>query len=352
MDGWDDTENWEIPNNHLPKTKISIVIAARNEEKHIASCLQSILQNSYPKDLYEVIVVDDHSTDDTSEIVQKFTDAHISLLSLNEGKGKKKALEEGIRHASGTLIACTDADCEVPQGWLKSFISYYEMKHVKCIAGPIRYKTNKSVLQRFQFLDALNNMCVTANGILKKQYYMANGANLFFTKEVFDEVGGYRNNAQLASGDDMFLIQEIASRYPNQVHFLKSKEAVVSTQPETSLHALKLQRTRWATKSKAYTNKNIMKIQAFVFGFVVLIIINLAFSPFGSSLSLFGFLIALFIKWTMDYLYLSKLADFFGNRKPLKSFFSASLGFIAYILFAGWKALRPSNYVWKGRKTY
>jgi len=351
MDGWDDTVEWEIPKYYSPVTKVSIVIAARNEEKSIGQCLESILNCDYPNHLFEIIVVNDHSEDGTVDLINSFDNPNIRIINLDTSHGKKGALDEGIKLATGELIGCTDADCIVPKDWILSFVSYYKANHSKCMAGPISYNSGRSLIQRFQFLDTLNNMCVTANGIKKKSYYMANGANLFFSKSVFEEVGGHSRESKFASGDDMFLIQQIANNYPNGISFLKSKSAIVKTEPENTLADLISQRSRWATKSKAYTNKNIMKIQGFVFTFVLLIILNLILSPFGSGLCLFGFLFALFIKWTIDYLYLSKLADYFEDRDPLKSFFGASLGFFIYILFAGWKALSPSTYEWKGRKT-
>lgn len=351
MDGWDDTPESETPTDYIPKTKVSVIIAARNEQNTIGHCLESIIKCGYPKELLEIIVINDHSEDLTMEVVKGFQNPNILLINLVGESGKKSALKKGIRQATGSLIACTDADSVVPEGWLRSFVYFYEINNSKCIAGPIAYTCDKTALQRFQYLDALNNMCVTANGIIRKSYFMANGANLFFTKSVYEEVGGYKNNSNYASGDDMFLIQEIANKYPMGVSYLKSKEATVRTKPEVTLEELKNQRIRWATKSKSYTNKNIIRIQGFVFSFVVLILLNLMLSPFGTGLSLFGFLFALFIKWTVDYLYLSKLSDFFENRDPLKSFFAASFGFLFYILFAGWKAIRPTKYKWKGRET-
>lgn len=350
-EGWDKTMDWEIPNNFLPTTKVSIVIAARNEEKSIDKCLKSILKSNYPTKLYEIIVVNDHSEDETVSKVKTFESENVRLLNLDIGKGKKSALEAGIEVASGELIVCTDADCIVPKDWLMTIVSFFEHNHPKCIAAPIAYKYDGSLLQRFQYLDALNNMCVTANGIKKKSYFMANGANLIFTKSIFNEIGGYNEKQQYASGDDMFLIQKIAKRYPDAVSFLKSDKATVSTLPETSLVGFLNQRARWATKSKAYTNKNIMKIQGFVFSFVLLIFTNLLFGLLGSRISFFGLLIAVLLKLAIDYLYLSKMAVFFKDRTPLKSFFGTSLAFLIYILFAGWKAIWPSSYKWKGRIT-
>lgn len=351
MDGWDDTEEWEVPPTYNPNTKVSIIIAARNEEESITRCLESIMDCEYPDHLYEIIVVNDHSEDNTEKIVLSFDHGNIKLINLENSVGKKHALEVGIGRASGDLIGCTDADCLVPKGWILNFANLYEAKQSKCIAGPISYHSDRSLIQRFQFLDALNNMCVTANGIRKKSYYMANGANLFFDKTVFEEIGGHRRELKFASGDDMFLIQNIANKYPDGISFLKSKNAIVKTEPESTLNALINQRTRWATKSKAYSNNNIIKIQGFVFVFVLMIILNLVLSLFGFELCLFGFLFAIFIKWTIDYLYLSKLSDYFEDREPIKSFFGASIGFVVYILFAGWKALSPTTYEWKGRIT-
>lgn len=351
MDGWDETEEWITPTEFIPSTKVSVIIAARNEEDAIQQCVLSILNCDYPPELLEIFVINDHSEDSTAEKVLALNHSSVKLINLNESTGKKNALAMGIENASGSVIALTDADCLVPTLWLKSIISYYETFEPKCIAGPISYLHDKTLLQRFQYLDAINNMCVTANGIRRGTYHMANGANLIFQKSAFGEVGGYTTNTNYASGDDMFLIQQISKKYPSKVSFIKSKDAIVLTQPETSLSELKMQRTRWATKSKGYQDKGIIKIQGFVFLFVITLLINLLYSPIGSGLSLFGFLFALFIKWTIDYLYLSKLAQFFGHRKPLKSFFGASIAFIFYILFAGWKAMTGKSYTWKGRET-
>lgn len=351
MDGWDETEEWEIPQNYFPKTKISVVVAARNEEDFIGQCIESILQCNYPKELLEIIIVNDHSEDKTTEVINSFKSQDVTLINLQDTFGKKNALQKGISQANGEIIACTDADCIVPKDWLISFASYFEEYQHHCVAGLISYKHNKSVLQRFQYLDSINNMCVTANGIKRKSYFMANGANFFFKKSIFFEIGGYQTNKEFASGDDMFLIQKIAERYPNKISFLKSKNAIVQTKPEITFKDLIKQRIRWSSKSKAYSNKNIYKIQGFVFFFVLLILLNFIFSPIGSGLSLFGFIFALFIKWTLDFLYLLKLSDYFGDRTPLKSFFSTSMVFILYILFAGWNALIPTTYKWKGRET-
>lgn len=349
--GWDSVNEWRIPQDYKADTKVSILIAARNEEKNIKACIDSVLACSYPKELLEIIVINDHSEDATLNIISQYNFPYFKIISLKESIGKKKAIERGVELASGQLIASTDGDCIVPKQWINSAVSLYQAKSPKFIAGPVMYIHNNSLIQRFQYLDAINNMAVTANGIARKTYYMANGANLFYTKNAFQEVGGFDQNAQFASGDDMFLIQEIASKHPEHIMFLRSKEAIVQTLPEKTWNNLINQRTRWSTKSKAYKNKAIIRIQGFVFIFVCLLFISLIIGQKNHGMAFLGFLIALAIKWATDFYYLSRLANFFGDKTPLKSFFGASLAFLIYILYAGFRALFPKAYVWKGRKT-
>lgn len=349
--GWHKTPEYELPQDYTPTKFISVVIAARNEEQYIGKCIESILNCHYPKELYEIIVVNDHSEDNTEAIIKRYTTKNVHFINLTDEKGKKAALEKAISTAKGELIACTDADCLVPQNWLLLFESHFEFTKSKSIAGPISYIHDDSMIQNFQFIDGLNNMSVTANGITRKIYHMANGANFWFTKEVFNEVGGYLNKDQFASGDDMFLIQEISNLYPDKITFLKSKQAIVKTHPEFTFNNLVQQRERWASKSKGYTNKNILWIQGFVFSFALLILISLAISHLGSAIGTVILLYVLIVKISVDYLYLSKISSFFGFKIPMVTFMVLSLIYLVYITYIGFKSLNPTAYSWKGRTT-
>ena len=107
---------YEAPNKNLnPKTKISIIIPSRNEEQNIKACLNSIVNQSYPKHLFEVLVVDDFSTDNTAPIILDYTSQNVKLISLknfvSDGEinaYKKKAIEIAIQHSTGDLIVTTD----------------------------------------------------------------------------------------------------------------------------------------------------------------------------------------------------------------------------------------------------
>ncbi len=350
LTGWERTPEWIIPKRHIPSTFTSIIIAARNEEKTIEKCINSILKSDFPTDLYEIIVVNDASTDNTSTILTQISSSRLRIINSEQNIGKKGALSLGIEKSKGDLIITTDADCESGHQWLLSIVSYYENSKARLIAAPVQYEIDKSLIQRFQYIDCINNMAVTANGILSNAYFMANGANLVYEKSLFMELGGFQRSEKIASGDDMFMIQEAAKLDPKSIRFLKSKEAIVYTQAEDSLGGLIQQRKRWATKTKFYSDKRIMKIQGYVFFFVMLLLFNLGLSFFGTGLSFFGFLFGLFIKLSIDYMYLAKLQEYFKSKDVLKSFLPASLMFMVYIVIAAWWALFPSRYKWKNRK--
>ena len=345
--GWDNTPIWETPKSFNPQTKISVIIAARNEEQFIHQCVESILANDYPSEFFEMIIVDDGSTDNTVAKVKSIESSNIKVISNSNNPGKKGALHFGISNVSGDLIITTDADSIVTPDWINSIVSLHELSKADLISGPIKYIHDKSLIQRFQYIDGINNMAVTANGIKKGEYYLANGANIAYTKELYNEIGGFEDD-NIASGDDTYLIQS-AAKLGKNIRFIKSKEAFVATHPVHSYSSLKNQRKRWATKTKSYPDKRIMRIQGYVFFFVLLLVMNLCFSLFGTGLSLFSFLFGLFIKLVFDYMYLKKLNEYFESEDALKSFLPASFLFLGYILIAGWWALFPSKYEWKER---
>jgi len=347
---WVKTKEWKTLSSYKPSTEISVIVAARNESAHIKRCIESILDNTYDTSLFEIIVIDDHSTDNTSNILKNITSDNLTILQAN-GKGKKEAISQGIKASSGQLILCTDADCTVGKKWLQTYSSYYEHHKARLITGPIRYNCRNSSIHFFQYLDGINNMAVTASGIYSEKYQMANGANMAFEKSLFEEINGFENNAHLASGDDMFLAQEAAKRDISNIGFLKSKDAIVNTEPENNWSDLLKQRKRWATKTTEYSSKRIALIQGYVFAFTLLILLNLTLLLCGKHTFAYSLITALSIKWIVDFIYLYRLSHFFGNKKPLKAFFSCSLLFLVYIVIAGYWALFPSKYEWKERKT-
>ena len=330
----------------------SIIIAARNESENIIQCIQSILDNEIPENLYEIIIIDDHSTDDMLTIVQNFQNDNIRIIKQKEGVyGKKAALTLGISLAKFPIIICTDADSSVGKNWIETHTLAYQDHIVKFNTGIVLPEMNETILSKFQWLDFAATMAITANGIYRQSYFLANGANLSYQKHTFDQVKGFENNENLASGDDVFLANKIAAQYPESVSFLKSKNAIVHTKAEPNWSSFFAQRKRWATKSMQSGNSKVIHIQSFVFFFSVVLMVGLILSITAFHQALPAVLLALTLKMLTDYLFIDQLAIYFDNKKVMRSFIPCFFIYFGHIIISGYFALFPSDYSWKERWT-
>ncbi|WP_235297241.1 glycosyltransferase [Portibacter marinus] len=341
---WQEIDEWHFSPNFLPDTKVTVIVPFRNETEHLGPCLHSILLSNYPKKYLEIIAVNDHSTDDSISKVP--TD--VQLIDA-EGFGKKSAIASGVRASNGHLIVTTDADCTVGRNWLKEIVSYYEYTSKKFIAGSVALEGKKNVLEYFQIMDTCGTMGFHAAGIHNKTYFLANGANLIFEKDLFDDLKPYENNQDLASGDDIFFINSVAKADPEVIGFLKSKDSVVSTTTVKSWTDLWKQRKRWATKTHRFSYGLYKWMTACIWILSISIIINAILIPFTNGLSLFVMLTQLLIKGIMDYLYLQNMCHYFGKEKTLKYFIPAFFIQTIYIAVAGLFTFTKGNYEWKGR---
>lgn len=330
--------------------RISVVVSARNESKNIHHCIQSILNGTYSKEHFEVIIVDDHSEDGTPEVIEKSFGEKVQLIRQQSGKaGKKAALSAGIAAAKGDLIAVTDADTVVPSQWLSFINSAFANQKIQMVTGPVMPRMEDSAIHRFQCLDFAATMGVTAAGLHTGRLALANGANMAFRKSFFHEVGGFESNRDIASGDDIFLMQKALINDPERVLFLKSAEAVAVTAPEYSWNSLIHQRRRWAGKTRFYINHNMTVVQTIVFCFTLgIFVVALAGLMTDFRLLMLALAMAM-IKLYTDYHYLSGMTHYFGYQKAMKYFVLSFLIYGAHILISGWFALVPTSTLWKGR---
>ncbi len=347
---------------HNPELPIiSVIVPARNEERNIEHCMNSLVLQDYPEHLFEIIVVDDHSNDKTIEIVRfiQKTNPAVHLLKLSEytreariNSYKKKAIATGIAYAKGALIATTDADCIVPEKWLHTIGNYYLLNHPAMIAAPVRFDIPpaKNFLKKlffiFQALDFMTLQGITGAAINKRMHYMANGANLAYTKSIFESVQGFEGIDNIASGDDMLLMEKIG--FGKNIRYLKSKEAIVSTYPEPTLQKFLNQRIRWAGKSSAYSDKKIKLVLVLVYLVNVWLMVA-AVGAIFSKIPLLYFLILFFTKIFADLFFLFPVGSFFGQRKLVWWLILLEPFHIIYIIIAGWLGAFGS-YSWKGRK--
>jgi cellulose synthase/poly-beta-1,6-N-acetylglucosamine synthase-like glycosyltransferase len=351
-----------ISGAYCPKTKLSIIVPARNEAAKLALCLTSISQQDFPTHLFEVLVIDDASEDGTATIAASIAEQHDNFKLISLGKagtstqsghtayGKKAAIEAGIAAANGELIVCTDADCEVPPNWLMLVAHFYETKQAKFIAAPVNFHGEGNWLQRFQSLDFLGMMGVTGAGFQTGTGLLCNGANLAYPKAVFEEVGGFEGIDGLASGDDMLLLHKVAKRYPNQVFFLKNKAATVLTEAQPDLRSFLSQRLRWATKSRSYEDWRVTLRLVVVFLLCWAILLNGVLAIwFGWPLLALS-LALLLLKWAVDFFFLREMATYFGRVDLMQGYWRSQLGHVAYILVVGTWANIAKQYEWKGRR--
>jgi len=330
-------------------TTISVIIPARNEEENIGKLLSSIEKQTYPKHLFEVIVVDDHSTDNTAAIVNSYSFAKLIKLEFdNINSYKKKAIETGIAAASGDLIVTTDADCIVQENWLKTIAAFKERTNAVFIAAPVVMEYKSTLLQTFQALDFLVLQGITAASVQKRIHNMCNGANLAYERKAFFEVNGFSGIDHIASGDDMLLMQKIAEHFPGKISYMLSKDAIVTTEASKTWKEFFSQRIRWASKA---TNYNDIKIfcALFLLYFFNCTLFALFITGFWIHflwLSLVGILI---LKTFIEFIFLYPVAKFYNKQNLLIQFPFFQPLHIVYTVIAGWLGIFGS-FEWKGRR--
>jgi cellulose synthase/poly-beta-1,6-N-acetylglucosamine synthase-like glycosyltransferase len=352
-----------------PATRISVIIPARNEEKHIQHCLDSIINQSYPKQLFEVWVVDDHSTDKTAEIINQYKSSNIKLVSLKDiingeklNAYKKKAIETAISQSTGELIVTTDADCIVPPDWLLTIAAFYEKEKVQFIAAPVSIDCNNRFIEVFQALDFMTLQGITGASVYRNIHSMCNGANLAYTKKAFEEVGGFTGIDHIASGDDMLLMHKIYKRYPTKVKFLKATEAIVQTSPVKTIREFFYQRIRWASKATSYDDKRIFRVLLIVYLFNLALFIlpvvalfknvslGIAVYPVNIHVTVIElWLIMLIVKTAIELRFLYTIASFFRKRSLLWVFPLLQPFHVLYTIVAGGFGAFGS-YTWKERR--
>ena len=346
--------------NELPF--ISIIIAARNEERNIAQCIKSLTEQTYPQDKFEVIVTNDHSTDDTVSIIKSFHKENIHVIDLAAftqkkilNSYKKKSIETALPYAKGELIVTTDADCVAPRKWLETLSMFYKEKKPVFVAMPVVFSAPSSTdsllekfFKNFQSLDFMTLQGITGAAVHKKFHSMCNGANLAYEKKVFYEVNGFQGIDEIASGDDMLLMDKIQKLYPDKILFLKSPEVIVQTQAAATLKDFMNQRIRWASKTDKYTDKKIIAVLLLVYLLNAWLFI-LAICSFFITKAFYIFLAAIAGKIIVELIFLHPVARFFGKQKLLWWFIPAQPFHVLYTLIAGWLG-RFGSYKWKGRK--
>ena len=326
--GWDTLPFFKAQN----KEGVSVVVAARDEEENIAALLSDLSQQTH--DDLEVIVIDDHSVDDTVKIVEYFP--NVILLQASQ-EGKKAAISQAVEAASNSIIITTDADCRLVPKWVEKMIAPFVNEQVELVVGPVSFHEEVNAFEKAQSLEFVSLIASGAGAIGAQQAFMCNGANLAFRKVNYTAV-----ETDKASGDDVFLLHH-AKKNGSEIVFVKEQEAIVFTSPKEGIHSFLQQRKRWAAKSSDYQDKDAKRISWIVFLFNLCLLL-LLFS--GTWREVF---IALALKAIIDYSFLKKAITFFQKEDIFHYFYPLQILYPFYIVYVA-VASQMGGFEWKGRK--
>lgn len=322
--------------NKKNELKVSILIAARNEENNIKRLLKSLYNQTFEKDLFEVIIIDDHSKDNTLLIVENFikenNDINIKIFNA-EKEGKKYAISQALHLAHNDLVIVTDADCVLKTTWIESIVNFYKEKKCKMILAPVLLSPAETFFEKIQVLEHLSLIGSTAGSANIGFPVMCNGANMAYEREAALEVEKFRKDFNIPSGDDMFLMEQFVKNYGHQsVKFLLSKSAIVETKTCKTVSEFFRQRRRWVSKTKAYTNWKILTT-AFIVLFFNLSIVSLFVSAFFiPALWSLYFLLTL-LKFFIDFPLLKNITSFMNQSSLLKWTLPLEFIYPFYVVF-------------------
>jgi len=353
--GWFRLKDFISESQFIPNTKASIIIPARDEENNILNLIKDLRGQSIPKEFFEVLIVDDNSSDKTAEVVESFINNHpdcnIHLKVLpNESQHtayKKKAIQKAIQDSIGDLIITTDADCRIGNKWLETIIQAYEKDKPKMIVGPVSFHNESSAFENMQTLEFLSLIAITGGAIQIGNPIMCNGANLAYEKKAYLEAGGFDDD-KFSSGDDVFLLYKIMKIFGNHaITFLKNYDAIAFTEAKKNMKEFIHQRTRWASKNKGY-NAKILFVSSSVYFFNLLITFGLLASMFNSNI-LKIVLWALLIKTIIEIPILIGISSFVKRSRIFLYSFPLIFLYPLYIVLTGALGIL-GGYTWKGRK--
>jgi len=341
------------PLSDKPLTTISLLIPARNEQENISLLLEDIQHQDYPMDLLEIIVIDDHSEDQTAILADSFIPEMKYKMRVirvtGATSGKKNALHMGVSAAMGELIITTDADCRAGPAWIRSIASCYEQVHPQMILGPVRYSKSNTLCGWLQELEFMSLQFTTAGSAGMENPLLANGANLTFNRKAYDACGGYRENSSFASGDDMFLLSGIKRKFgKTSIYYLKSAKAIVTTDPESTLKGFVSQRLRWVSKTRGYNDWFLLSVSALVYLINLVIFISLIAGMF-SYMARWIALVLLAFKMLIDLPSIITTTRFFQRMQLIwllpvlelvNSIYTSCIGLAGNLVAFRWKGRR------------
>jgi biofilm PGA synthesis N-glycosyltransferase PgaC len=328
---------------------VSVVVAVRNEEDSIAPLLDTLRSQDFPNTSFEIIFVNDHSTDDTELILSGWIrdNPHIQAGYFHStDKGKKQALTEGIHQAKGEIILTTDADCVLPSDWISRMVMSFN-PDTTMVIGLVKIQQEKSFFSKLQALEFTSLMGSSMALFVLGFPIMCNGASLAFRKKSFIDVNGYQGNLHISSGDDEFLMRKFEKQFPGSAQSIRWPSVVVATQPQPSLMSFIYQRLRWAGKWRANDSVYTKILALFILVFQITSIIAMDLLFFGENPVVPGALLGL--KFLMEGYFLYNVSKKLHQGFSIPAFVLLQFVYPVYVVIMGLLS-QLLDYEWKGRK--
>jgi len=326
--------------------KVSVIVAARNEEEFIGRCVASLVHLEYPPEKLEIIIVDDGSTDRTSEIAGSVSgdSSRVKVLRATPGSGnligKANALSQGINAASGEIIMLTDADCEVRPGWIRNTLPYFDKG--TGVVGGFTVLGSGSLFAGIQCLDWLFLFGLASSTAGWGIPLTVIGNNFAFRKSCYEEVGGYKS-IPFSVTEDYALVRAMLRKTSCRVRFPVDPENTVSSIACTSVRQLYHQKQRWGVGGLDMVAGG-MLLMAVGWTARLALMMMPFFAPWSAVLDT-AILILL-----ADLLFLWKPMVRFGKITLMAYFLPFEIYLTLYVLVLPFAAFFSRKVIWKERR--
>lgn len=330
---------------------ISVVIAVRNEANNIDDLIHGLITQEYPSSNFEIILVDDHSEDETLGKAKQWIDRFRNLKIISapdEIYGKKLTLNHGINSASGEVIATTDADCVLSSDWLADVNKTFSNEECNMLIGAVAIKGDSTLFNQLQSIEFASVIGIGISLAALRKPIMCNGANLSFRREIFLSVKGYEGNEKITSGDDEFLMRKISKKFPGTIQGSNPIHNTVFTKPQPSLKDFTQQRLRWAGKWKANSSLFSKSLAVFVLLIQISWLLLIALIFLSPSVLLF---VILFSKVIGELFFLAYFSKSLKTKFGLFPFLLLQFIYPIYVLSVGFFS-QVMDSRWKGRPVY
>lgn len=296
---------------------ISVIISCKNEEKNIVNLIQDLKNQDFDNKKLEIIIINDHSSDQTLSTLNKFSQTYRCLTVLDmdiEEHGKIMAISKGVKMAKGDIILCTDADCSLPSGWISTIVCYFQDKNINFISAPIKYPNEKTYFKKFQLLELISLTASGGASICDGKPIFCSGANIAFRKEIYENIS--EDDFKKFINDDVSLLNYIHKNYKGSISFIKDIRATITTQLHETYRSFIKQKIRWINFAKYEKNIYSFYISLVVFlmnSFLILhfFLFLLSFLYNNQdvlySLDIYIFLFIFLSKFIVDYIFISSI---------------------------------------------